>query len=75
MGHLYYILILILAGAQRLSSARAGIVMFCGQGADGLATPLVGLLSDRSKGIPSLGLGRRKLFYVGGTLIVMGVFS
>ena len=72
-------LLLYLEGSQRLSPLEAGIVLFCGQIFDAIATPVVGLLSDRSKGWPTLGLGRRKLWNAGGAILVsicfLGVFS
>jgi Na+/melibiose symporter-like transporter len=72
-------LLLYLEEAEKLSGAEAGAVLFAGQVADAIATPIVGLLSDKSKGIPSLGLGRRKLFNAGGVAIVvlcfLGVFG
>lgn len=62
---LYY-----LEKAQNLSSIEAGFVLLAGQIADGLATPVTGYLSDVSKGIPKLGLGRRKLWNLIGVIIV-----
>lgn len=66
---LYY-----LEKAQNLSSTQAGAVLFAGQIADGLATPVAGYLSDVSKGIPKLGLGRRKLWNLIGVIIVAFCF-
>lgn len=66
---LYY-----LEKAQNLSSIEAGAVLFAGQIADGLATPVAGYLSDVSKGIPKLGLGRRKLWNLIGVIIVVFCF-
>lgn len=40
-----------------------------------MATPLVGIFSDRSKGFPSWGLGRRKLWYLMGTFLVLLCFT
>lgn len=72
-------LLLFLERAEKLSGTQAGIVLFAGQIADALATPLVGIFSDRSKGIPWLGFGRRKLWNAGGVLMVilcfLGVFG
>lgn len=60
--------------AQKLSPPEAGIVLFCGQLFDALATPTVGLLSDRSRGWPALGLGRRKLWNFFGVIVVVVCF-
>ena len=72
-------LLLFLERAEQLSGSQAGIVLFSGQIADALATPLVGIFSDKSKGIPWLGLGRRKLWNAMGVVIVvlcfLGVFG
>lgn len=57
-----------------LSPVDSAIVMFAGQIADGVATPLVGVLSDFSKGIPSIGFGRRKAWLAGGALLVIVCF-
>lgn len=67
---LYY-----LQNAQKLSKLDAGVVLFSGQLFDAIATPTVGLLSDRSKGWPALGLGRRKLWNLIGVIIVVICFS
>ena len=65
--------------ARGISPLEAGAVLFTGQLMDALATPAVGLLSDRSSGWPALGLGRRKLWNLGGALVVavcfLGVFA
>lgn len=72
-------LLLYLEEAENLSGTQAGIVLFSGQLFDALATPIVGIMSDKSKGLPSLGLGRRKLWNAGGAIIVticfLGVFG
>jgi Na+/melibiose symporter-like transporter len=67
-------LLLYLEQAQGLNGIEAGIVLFSGQLFDAIATPIVGLLSDRSKGIPLLGLGRRKAWNFGGVLVVILCF-
>jgi Na+/melibiose symporter-like transporter len=67
-------LLLYLQDAQRLNSTQAGIVLLSGQFADALATPLTGALSDRSRGVPSLKLGRRKLYILMGYVIVLFCF-
>ncbi len=61
-------LLLYLQEAEGLSATQAGGVMFAGQLADALATPLVGLASDASQGC--LGLGRRKAWNAVGVAIV-----
>jgi len=48
----------------------AGLVMLAGQVADGITTPIVGLLSDRCK----TPIGSRAPFYILGTLIVIPCF-
>jgi Na+/melibiose symporter-like transporter len=67
-------LLVFLRSAVNMSPVDSAVVMFCGQIADGVATPLVGVLSDRSKGIPALGLGRRKTWLAVGSLLVMLCF-
>ena len=67
-------LLFYLQNAQGLSGFEAGIVLFSGQLFDALATPTVGLLSDRSRGWPALGLGRRKLWNLIGVVIVVICF-
>ncbi|GMF17596.1 unnamed protein product [Phytophthora lilii] len=57
-----------------MSPVDSAVVMFCGQIADGVATPLVGVFSDRSKGLPALGLGRRKTWLAIGSLLVVLCF-
>lgn len=46
--------------------------MFSGQIADAIATPIVGLLSDKFEGLPALGLGKRKIWNAGGSVVVAG---
>ncbi|CAH0474096.1 unnamed protein product [Peronospora belbahrii] len=67
-------LLVFLRHAVAMSPVDSAIVMFCGQIADGLATPLVGVFSDRSSGLPVLGLGRRKTWLAIGSLLVMLCF-
>lgn len=67
-------LLVFLREVVHLSPVDSAIVMFSGQIADGVATPLVGVFSDRSKGIPSLGLGRRKTWLAGGAVTVIVCF-
>ena len=68
-------LLLYLSSAEGLSGTDAGLVLFSGQVADAVATPIVGLLSDASRGLPWLGLGRRKAWYLYGTLCVLISFT
>ena len=67
-------LLLYMQNAQGLSGVEAGFVLFSGQLADAMATPIVGLLSDRSGGLPALGLGRRKTWNFFGVVIVVVCF-
>ncbi|CAI5729268.1 hypothetical protein KXD40_008573 [Peronospora effusa] len=67
-------LLVFLRHAVVMSPVDSAIVMFCGQIADGLATPLVGVFSDRSSGLSCLGLGRRKTWLAIGSLLVMVCF-
>ncbi|POM63668.1 Glycoside-Pentoside-Hexuronide (GPH):Cation Symporter Family [Phytophthora palmivora] len=67
-------LLVFLLHAVGMSPVDSAIVMFCGQIADGLATPLVGVFSDKSSGLPMLGLGRRKTWLAIGSLLVVLCF-
>ncbi|CEG45370.1 Predicted sugar transporter [Plasmopara halstedii] len=67
-------LLVFLLHAVGMSPVDSAIVMFCGQIADGLATPLVGVFSDKSSGLPWLGLGRRKLWLAIGSVLVILCF-
>ena len=72
-----YLLAYLEGPSTGLSETLAGAVMLAGQLADGLATPIVGLL-DRTGPecqIASLGLGRRKLWHAGGTALVLVNFG
>ena len=66
-------LLLYLQYAVGLSGAQAGGVMFAGQLADALATPLVGLASDAGRGCCFL--GRRKSWNLVGVAVVAVNFS
>ena len=66
-------LLLYLQEAEGLSATLAGAVMFAGQLADAISTPLVGIASDASRGC--LGLGRRKAWNAAGVVIVVLNFS
>jgi Na+/melibiose symporter-like transporter len=68
-----YLLVFLRSVAQ-MSPVDSAIVMFAGQIADGVATPLVGVLSDKSKGFPSIGFGRRKTWLAGGAVLVIICF-
>ncbi|OWZ13030.1 Glycoside-Pentoside-Hexuronide family transporter [Phytophthora megakarya] len=67
-------LLVFLLHAVGMSPVDSAIVMFCGQIADGLTTPLVGVFSDKSSGLPLLGLGRRKTWLAIGSLLVILCF-
>ncbi|KAG7390649.1 Major facilitator super domain-containing protein 12 [Phytophthora pseudosyringae] len=67
-------LLVFLLHAVGMSPVDSAVVMFCGQIADGVATPLVGVFSDRSSGLPWLGLGRRKAWLATGSLLVVLCF-
>nr|CCA24639.1 GlycosidePentosideHexuronide (GPH):Cation Symporter Family putative [Albugo laibachii Nc14] len=67
-------LLVFLREVVHLSPIDSAIIMFSGQIADGVATPLVGIFSDRSKGLPSLGLGKRKFWVALGALCVLLCF-
>lgn len=60
-----------------LTLPEAGIVFLCGQFADGLATPLVGLLSDAtsSNGVMARALGKRKSWVAIGAVSVAAFFG
>lgn len=64
-------LLIFLHEVVHLSPIEAGYVMLSGQIADGLATPVVGILSDQSRGCASLGLGRRQTWLTLGAGIVI----
>jgi len=63
---LYYLTDILL-----LDKKKAGWIMLSGQVFDGLATPLVGILSDKI----NTRIGRRTPWYLGGTIGVMICFS
>ncbi|TYZ65243.1 hypothetical protein PybrP1_012339 [[Pythium] brassicae (nom. inval.)] len=67
-------LLVFLRQVASLSPVDSAVVMFAGQIADGVATPLVGVLSDLSTGFPSIGFGRRKTWLAGGALLVVVCF-
>ena len=59
-------LLYFLVKVQGVSRITAGTVMLVGQVADALATPLVGLLSDRWNSP----IGKRIPWYIGGSILV-----
>ena len=65
-------LLVMLRDAHHLMSWRSAVILLCGQVADAIATPLCGLLSDRSKGVQlwRWRLERRQTWYVIGTVLV-----
>ena len=65
-------LLVMLRDAHNLMSWKSAVVLLCGQVADAIATPLCGLLSDRSKGLQlwRFRLERRQTWYVFGTVLV-----
>jgi len=67
-------LLLYLQQARGLNGLESGIVLFSGQLFDALATPLVGIASDKSGGLRSLGLGRRKTWNFFGVVLVVAAF-
>ncbi|ETV98442.1 hypothetical protein H310_08594 [Aphanomyces invadans] len=67
-------LLVFLNGVAGLSPVDSALVMFSGQIADGLATPLVGVVSDKSTGFPAIGFGRRKTWLAGGSVLVVVCF-
>lgn len=69
-------LLVYLTEARGLSGVEAGAVLFAGQIADGLATPLAGVLSDRggARWLERFGLGRRKFWHLVGTCTVVAAF-
>lgn len=63
-------LLYFLVNVSQVSNATAGAVMLLGQLADGIATPLVGLYSDKY----DTKIGKRKPWYIAGTIIVPVTF-
>eukprot|EP00743_Colponemidia_sp_Colp-15_P004775 GILK01005142.1.p1 GENE.GILK01005142.1~~GILK01005142.1.p1 ORF type:complete len:514 (+),score=50.78 GILK01005142.1:55-1596(+) len=64
-------LLFFLTDIKHLPAESAGAVMLAGQVADGVFTPLVGYLSDKT----DTRFGRRKPWYVGGTILVALCFT
>jgi Na+/melibiose symporter-like transporter len=71
----FSVLLLFLRDAVNMDAQNAGIVMFAGQIADGIATPLVGVGSDGSVCFPRWGMGRRKAWNAGGVVLVALCFT
>jgi Na+/melibiose symporter-like transporter len=73
-----YLLVYLQKGSVSLPSGVAGAVFLAGQVADAVATPMVGLASDatppRISCCRALGLGRRKLWHFGGTIVASAAF-
>lgn len=69
-------LLILLDKILLLSPSQTASVLLAGQIADGIATPLVGLGSDRSTGFTFCGyrIGRRHSWYLAGTLLVLANF-
>jgi len=67
----FYFLLYFLTEILKISNEKAGLVMLSGQIADGIATPLVGLLSDKTE----TKCGKRTPWYIGGTITVVICFS
>lgn len=63
-------LLVFLIQVQHNTPAHAGIIMLSGQIGDAIATPLVGIFSDKTKSR----FGRRKTWLAGGALIVNVAF-
>jgi Na+/melibiose symporter-like transporter len=55
----------------KIGEFNAGYVMLAGQIADALATPTVGILSDKT----NTRIGKRTPWYIGGTLLVLLTFT
>ena len=64
-------LLYFLTGIVKISPEKAGLVMLSGQIADGLATPIVGILSDKTE----TRCGKRTPWYIGGSILVIISFS
>ena len=54
----------------KLEDYIAGFVMFSGQIADGITTPIVGFLSDKT----NTGIGKRTPWYIFGTIFVVPTY-
>eukprot|EP00808_Paulinella_micropora_P018715 g70470.t1 len=68
----FFYLLVLLTQVRGMPGYKAGLVLLSGQVADALATPLVGYLSDRSRGC--MGINGRKLFYLLGAVMVLVCF-
>lgn len=75
---MYFSYLLVYLEGTGLSPVHAGVVLIAGQFVDGMATPLVGSLSDRLSCFKPgccFGLsGRRKAWYIAGMLLVTCTF-
>lgn len=77
-GAMYFSYLLVYLEGVGLSPLGAGAVLIAGQFVDGIATPLVGSLSDRYSCVEPgccYGIsGRRKSWYIGGLILVSSTF-
>lgn len=72
----WFTYLLVFLEAIGLTKVQAGVVMLCGQLADGLMTPCVGILSDNcSIRGQCMGFGRRKLWHLSGSCIVVVCYT
>ena len=68
-------LLLYLQDVRGLSGVEAGAVLFSGQIADAIATPIAGFLSDRGGACARLGFGRRKFWnFVGVCTVIVSFY-
>jgi Na+/melibiose symporter-like transporter len=67
----FYFLSYYLIEILKLGESSAGYVMLSGQVADAIATPLVGILSDKT----NTRIGKRTPWYIGGTILVTVSFA
>ncbi|KAK7591093.1 hypothetical protein V9T40_002706 [Parthenolecanium corni] len=68
-----YLLLFLHYGLQ-FSNSEAGLLLLIGQVADGMATPIVGFLSDKGAGHWMCRYGHRKSWHLVGTLCVVASF-
>jgi Na+/melibiose symporter-like transporter len=66
----FYFLSYYMIEILKIGETNAGYVMLSGQLADAIATPLVGILSDKTK----TRLGKRTPWYIGGSVLVVASF-
>ena len=65
-------LLVMLRDARNITSWKSALILLAGQVADAIATPVVGILSDRSSGLSlwRLRLERRQTWYLFGSVLV-----